>query len=40
LTRDELACCLSLAGECRERVIDQLAIMAPGEFKSLRFELL
>ena len=40
LRREELARCLDLAAECRERVIDQLAIMAPEEFKPLRFELL
>jgi predicted ATP-dependent Lon-type protease len=40
LQRDELALCLDLAAECRERIIDQLAIMAPGEFKPVRFELL
>ena len=32
LTTDELDRCLSLAVECRERVLSQLAIMAPGEF--------
>lgn len=40
LEREELALCLDLAAECRERVIEQLAIMAPEEFKQLRFELL
>jgi predicted ATP-dependent Lon-type protease len=40
LEHEELALCLDLAVECRERVIHQLAIMAPEEFKPLRFELL
>lgn len=40
LQRDELAACLGLAAECRERIIAQLAIMAPGEFKPVRFSLL
>ena len=40
LKREELALCLDLAAECRERVIEQLAIMAPEEFEPLRFELL
>ena len=40
LEREELALCLDLAAECRERVIAQLAIMAPEEFKSVRFQLL
>lgn len=40
LQRDELALCLNLAAECRERIIAQLAIMAPAEFKPVRFELL
>ncbi len=40
LQRDELALCLNLAAECRERVIAQLAVMAPAEFKPIRFELL
>jgi predicted ATP-dependent Lon-type protease len=40
LKREELAACLDLAAECRERVIEQLAIMAPEEFSVVRFELL
>lgn len=40
LERDELALCLDLAAECRERVIEQLAIMAPEEFKLVRFALI
>lgn len=40
LQRDELAACLYLAAECRERIIAQLAIMAPEEFKAVRFELM
>ncbi len=40
LQRDELTLCLNLAAECRERIIAQLAIMAPAEFKPVRFELL
>ncbi len=32
LTAQELDSCLSLAIECRERVLAQLAVMAPGEF--------
>ena len=40
LEHDELALCLELAAECRERVIEQLAIMAPEEFKPVHFDLL
>jgi predicted ATP-dependent Lon-type protease len=29
----ELKCCLELAIECRQRILDQLAIISPGEFK-------
>jgi ATP-dependent Lon protease len=32
LLRDEIAPCLELAIECRSRVVEQLAVMAPGEF--------
>ena len=40
LEREDLALCLDLAVECRERVIEQLAIMAPEEFKPVQLELL
>ena len=40
LRSDELALCLDLAAECRERVVAQLAIMAPEEFTPIRFDLL
>ena len=40
LEREELAVCLDLAAECREQVVEQLAIMAPEEFRPVRFELL
>ena len=40
LQRAELALCLDLATECRERVIDQLAIIAGDEFKSIKFDVL
>jgi len=39
LSDDELDLCLNLATECRARVIDQLAVLAPSEFKSVRFDL-
>jgi ATP-dependent Lon protease len=32
----ELAPCLSLANECRQRILDQLAVMLPGEFANVR----
>lgn len=32
----ELAPCLALANECRQRVVDQLAVMLPGEFSGVR----
>jgi ATP-dependent Lon protease len=32
LQPEELKLCIDLAIECRERVLDQLSIMAPGEF--------
>lgn len=34
LTEEELDHCLSVAVECRERVLAQLAVMAPGEFSA------
>jgi ATP-dependent Lon protease len=37
LQDSEAKFCLSLAAECRERVIDQLAVLAPGEFKKVKF---
>lgn len=40
LQREELALCLDLAAECRERVVAQLAIMAPEEFEPIQFDLL
>ncbi|NLF00542.1 MAG: BREX system Lon protease-like protein BrxL [Anaerolineales bacterium] len=40
LERDELAVCLDIAAECRERVVQQLSIMAPEEFRPVRFELM
>ncbi len=40
LTDDELASCLALAFECRQRVIEQLAIQAPGEFRVLDADVL
>jgi ATP-dependent Lon protease len=39
LTDDELDLCLNLAAECRARVIDQVAVLAPSEFKSIQFDL-
>lgn len=38
IEKDELEGCLSLAIECRQRIIDQLAIMAPGEFKGVNLK--
>jgi ATP-dependent Lon protease len=38
LMDEELQPCLDLAVECRARVVDQLAIQAPGEFKPAQFE--
>ncbi len=32
----ELAPCLTVANECRQRVIDQLAVLLPGEFSGVR----
>ena len=37
LAEDELEMCLSVAVECRARVIEQLAVQAPGEFRPLHF---
>ena len=34
----EVALCLQMGAECRERVIDQLAVIAGDEFKRVRFE--
>jgi ATP-dependent Lon protease len=38
LQPDELQPCLSLATECRQRVLDQLAVMLPEEFGGVRVE--
>jgi len=38
LQPDELKTCLSLATECRQRVLDQLAVMLPEEFGGVRVE--
>jgi ATP-dependent Lon protease len=38
LADDELERCLNLAVECRERVLAQLAVMAPGEFSTKGLE--
>ena len=35
---DELKLCLNLAIECRQMIIDQLAIIAAGEFKGLHLD--
>ena len=32
---EEFTSCFDIAVECRQRIIDQLAILAPGEFKSI-----
>jgi len=40
VTHDELARSLSMATECRERVLEQLAIIAPKEFEPIKFDLL
>ena len=40
ITQDELARSLSLATECRERVLAQLAIIAPSEFEAIEFDVL
>ncbi|MDP2754283.1 MAG: BREX system Lon protease-like protein BrxL [Nitrospirota bacterium] len=34
----ELESCLGIAVECRQRIIDQLSIMAPGEFKGVNLK--
>jgi predicted ATP-dependent Lon-type protease len=39
LEPDELEMCLSLATECRQRVLDQLAVMLPEEFGGVRVEM-
>ncbi|MGA9350069.1 MAG: BREX system Lon protease-like protein BrxL [Anaerolineae bacterium] len=39
LADDELDLCLDLAVECRARVLDQLAVLAPSEFKPAAFRL-
>lgn len=40
LRREELAVCIELGVECRERVLEQLAIIGQGEFKALKFDVL
>jgi ATP-dependent Lon protease len=35
ITSEELKMCIDLSVECRQRVVDQLIIMAPGEFKKI-----
>jgi len=40
LRREELAICLKLAAECRERVIAQLAVIGKDEFTPMKFDLL
>ncbi len=40
LEREELKTCVELATECRERVIEQLAIIAKDEFKPIKFDVL
>lgn len=37
LAVEELEICLAPAIECRARVIDQLVVQAPGEFRRLTF---
>jgi len=37
LQADELEMCTELAFECRQRVVEQLAIQAPGEFKPMNW---
>ena len=39
LTEGELDCCMAMATECRERVVAQLSVLAPGEFKPMTFDL-
>ena len=36
ITQQEIDMCLALAAECRERVIDQLAVIAKDEFKKVK----
>jgi len=36
ITQQEIDMCLTLAAECRERVIDQLAVIAKDEFKKVK----
>jgi ATP-dependent Lon protease len=40
LLRDELSSCVQIATECRECVINQLAVIAPDEFQSVKFDVL
>lgn len=40
LTEEEITPCVNLASECRERVLAQLAVMAPGEFSSSQLRIL
>jgi ATP-dependent Lon protease len=40
LQRSELALCIDLATECRERVVGQLAILAKDEFQPVKFNVL
>ena len=35
VTNEELTMCLELAIECRQRILDQLAIISPGEFRGV-----
>ncbi len=36
ISKDEIAMCLDLAIECRQLILDQLAIMSPEEFKGIK----
>jgi predicted ATP-dependent Lon-type protease len=38
LADEELRPCIDLAIECRARIIDQLTVLAPAEFKPAKFE--
>jgi ATP-dependent Lon protease len=40
LKHQELALCVSLATECRERVIEQLSVIAKDEFRPIKFNVL
>jgi len=40
IRREDLARCVKLGVECRERVLEQLAIIGQGEFKALKFDVL